>query len=90
MRNVVIVGLVSTLLCFSFALPSLEEIDYLIEEMEYCMEIHEWYIENNYARSFTGSVEWHLRWIDTYNRTVAVLGSYRSLLSLLEGGIYLK
>lgn len=78
--------LISLILTGYLVLPSYEEIDYLIGEMEYCIEIHEWYIENDYQREYTGSEEWHSRWIDTYNRTITVLVSYRSVLGLLSWG----
>ncbi len=91
MRSMAAVGIISMLLVFSYIeLPSFEEVDYIIHEMETAMFIHEWYIENDYHREYTGSVAWHLKWVDTYNRTINLLVSYRSLLEILNGGIYLK
>ena len=86
-----IIVVVSILLSGSFFIPSYQEIDYLIGELKYCIEIHEYYIENNYHREYTGSEEWHSRWIDTYNRTIIVLVSYRNVLKMLSwGDLYIK
>ena len=65
-------------------LPTIEEVDYAIEEIEYCMWIHQWYVENDYMRKYTGDVEWHERWIDSYNKTLEILYAYRYLIKMLR------
>ena len=82
--KVLAVLLVASLASFALVLPRIEEIDYLIGELEYGMEIHEYYLENDYHREYTGTREWHERWIDTYNRTINVLQSYRQVLGLFK------
>lgn len=81
-------ALVFLILSGSLVLPSYEEIDYLIEEMEHGMWIHEqWadYVELHPELAETmGDAEWHMHWVDTYNRTIIVLRSYRQLLSALR------
>ena len=80
MSLIVLVVAVLTLAFIFSALPDIEEIDYLIGEMAEAMEIHEWYVENDYYPEFTGSVDWHIRWVDTYNRTISMLMSYRAVM----------
>ena len=65
-------------------LPTVEEVDYVIEEIEYCLAIHQRYIENDYMPKYTGDVEWHERWIDSYNRTLEILYAYRYLIKMLS------
>ena len=65
-------------------LPTIDEVDYVIEEIKYCIEIHQWYIENDYKRKYTGDVEWHERWIDSYNKTLEILYAYRYLVKMLR------
>jgi hypothetical protein len=69
---IILFSLVSTM-------PTFEEVDYLIDELEYCIEIHQWYIDNDYHPEYTGDDEWHMRWVDTYNRTIIVLNAYKRL-----------
>ena len=83
MRTLLVVAVI-TLALFSSSLPDHKEIDCLIEELEYCMEIHEWYIENDYYRNLTGSEEWHNRWVDTYNRTIIMLRDYRGVFGWMK------
>ena len=65
-------------------LPTIEEVDYVIKEIKYCIEIHQWYIENDYKRKYTGDVEWHERWIDSYNKTLEILYAYRHLIKMIR------
>ncbi len=84
------IGIILMLVSTSYVLPTVEEIDYIIQEMETALFIHEWYVEHDYHREITGTVRHHLKWIDTYNRTIIVLRTYRNWIKILRGGIYLK
>ena len=86
MRAIVVL-LVSVLMAGGIVapnLPTIEEVDYVIEEIKYCMAIHQMYVEGDYKPEYTGGVEWHERWVDSYNRTLEVLYAYRYLITMLR------
>lgn len=87
LNKAVLVLLVSVLVSGGIVapnLPTVEEVDYVIEEIKYCMSIHQMYVEEDYMPKVTGGVEWHERWVDSYNRTLGVLYAYRHLIKMLR------
>jgi len=63
--------------------PSITDIETRIINMTYALEIHQWYVEHDYYREYTGSVEWHMVWVETYNNTINILESYKQILLVL-------
>lgn len=85
--NRLYIGLVVLLLSSGVTiarLPTLEEVDFIIEEIELCIEIHQWYIDHDYQRRYTGDTEWHQRWIDTYEKNIEILYAYRYMIRILR------
>ena len=78
--------LLFVLLLGSVNLPSLDDVDKCIEDIEYARDIHQYYIENidRHDASVVGDVEWHMKWVESYNNTLEILYSYRTLLSYLS------
>lgn len=59
------------------------DVEGALSDARYARDIHQWYIDNDYNREFTGSIEWHEDWVESYNDTIAVLASYKQILVLL-------
>ncbi len=65
---------------FLWMTPSVLDVEYAISDARFAQEIHQWYIENDYHREYTGDVEWHEGWVASYDNTISILESYKSLL----------
>lgn len=69
-------------------LPTLAEVEESIQTIEYCTEIHLWWIKyiEEYGLLYPecGDIEHHQRWVDDYNQTLTVLYKLKTALESLN------
>ena len=80
---IVLVAFGCTYWWFGVNTPSVVEVELALSDIRNARDIHLWYIDNDYKREYTGDVEWHQNWVVSYNRTIVIMESYKSILTLL-------
>jgi len=73
-----------TLFLLRLNTPSIIEIEYAVSDARFARDIHQWYVDNDYYREYTGDIEWHQEWVKSYNHTISILESYKRLVDIIR------